>query len=99
MPFEPGHRRLGGRAKGTPNKASVARQAQVEASGQTPLEFMLTMMRDESASREDRKWAAEHAAPYVHPRLASTTTSNEGVPDWRAWLLSLGDPDRRTPES
>lgn len=36
-----------------------------------PLDYMLSKLRDENASDEDRKWAAEKAAPYVHPRLAS----------------------------
>ena len=36
----------------------------------TPLDYMLAVLRDEEASTEDRKWAAQHAAPYVHPRLA-----------------------------
>jgi hypothetical protein len=41
---KPGERR-GGRQKGTPNKASAARQAEVAASGVTPLEVMLDNMR------------------------------------------------------
>ena len=65
----PGERR-GGRRKGTPNKATAAREAEVEASGLTPLGFMLDILRDKEASMEDRKWAAQHAAVYVHPRLA-----------------------------
>ncbi len=65
----PGERR-GGRQKGTPNKATAAREAEVEASGLTPLAYMLAVLRDENASTEDRKWAAQHAAVYVHPRLA-----------------------------
>jgi hypothetical protein len=41
---KPGERR-GGRQKGTPNKASAARQAEVAATGVTPLEVMLDNMR------------------------------------------------------
>src|SRR2546430_10630443 len=41
---KPGERR-GGRKRGTPNKASAARQAEVAASGVTPLEVMLDNMR------------------------------------------------------
>ena len=42
----------GGRRRGTPNKATAARQAQVAASGKTPLEVMLSNMRfaDEQAA-------------------------------------------------
>src|SRR2546429_9368212 len=40
-----GHRENAGRKKGAPNKASAARQAEVAASGVTPLEVMLRNMR------------------------------------------------------
>ena len=38
-------KKTGGRQAGTPNKASAARQAEVAASGVTPLEVMLANMR------------------------------------------------------
>jgi len=41
---KPGEHR-GGRRKGTPNKATAARQVQVAASGKTPLDVMLDNMR------------------------------------------------------
>jgi hypothetical protein len=37
----------------------------------TPLDYMISVMRDESASRAERMEAAGKAAPYVHPRLAA----------------------------
>lgn len=61
-----------GRPKGVKNKVTLYREAEVKASGLTPLDFMLNKLRDENASDEDRKWAAQNAAPYVHPKLAST---------------------------
>ena len=39
--------------------------------GLTPLEYMLDVLRDESADTKDRMWAAEKAAPYIHPKLAN----------------------------
>jgi hypothetical protein len=39
--------------------------------GITPLEFMLQVMRDESAERSERLDMAKAAAPYVHPRLSA----------------------------
>ncbi len=36
-----------------------------------PLDFMLALLRDETASLADRKWAAERAAPYCHPRATA----------------------------
>ncbi len=58
-----------GRRKGSPNKATARREAEIAASGLTPLEYMLQVLRDEDSKDEDRKWAATTAAPYVHPRL------------------------------
>lgn len=66
-----GKRQGAGRKAGTPNKANAERQAEVAASGLTPLDYMLTMLRDENAAAADRMWAAEKAAPYVHPKLAA----------------------------
>ena len=66
-----GHRPGAGRPKGSPNKATQERQAEIAASGLTPLDFMLQVLRAPESSMEDRKWAAERAAPYVHPRLSA----------------------------
>ena len=71
MGFQPGQSgNPNGRPKGSRNKATAKREAEIEASGLTPLSFMLAVLRDETASREERMWAAKAAAPYVHPRLA-----------------------------
>ncbi len=71
MGFKPGQSgNPNGRPRGTPNKATAEREAEIEASGLTPLQHMLNILRDETASKQDRMWAAEKAAPYVHPRLA-----------------------------
>lgn len=67
---KPGERR-GGRQKGTPNKATAAREAAVKASGLTPLEYMLKIMRNRKLPRDVRLDAARSAAPYVHPKRAS----------------------------
>lgn len=64
-----------GRPKGVPNKATAERQAQVAESGLTPLDYMLSVLRDEKADGDDRKWAAQNAAPYVHPRLSNIEAS------------------------
>jgi hypothetical protein len=45
MAHQKGAPKTGGRCKGTPNKATTERQAQVAASGKTPLEVMLDNMR------------------------------------------------------
>lgn len=66
-----GKRPGAGRKKGIPNRASAAREAAITASGLTPLEYMLSTMRDESKPLALRLDMAKAAAPYVHPRLAS----------------------------
>jgi hypothetical protein len=63
--------KTGGRAKGTPNKASAAKAEAVAASGLTPLDYMLSIMRDEENPKDMRLDAANKAAPFVHPKLAA----------------------------
>jgi hypothetical protein len=66
---KPGERR-GGRRKGTPNKATAAKEAAIAASGLTPLDFMLNALRDEENDFATRFEAAKSAAPYCHPKRA-----------------------------
>ena len=77
---EPGERR-GGRKKGTPNKATAAREAAITASGLTPLDYLLTVMRDETADRHTRVDAAKAAAPFVHPRMGQADPNKTVDPD------------------
>lgn len=74
---KPGERR-GGRRKGTPNKATAAKAAAIEASGLTPLDYLLSVMRDEDGEPSQRIDAAKAAAPYVHPRLSTVEAKIEG---------------------
>ena len=62
-------KKTGGRKKGVPNKATLARQEAVAASGLTPLDFLLDTMRDEGQELGTRLDAAKAAAQYVHPKL------------------------------
>ena len=70
-----GRREGAGRPAGAVTKRSRAAAEKAAKSGLTPLEYMLSVLRDENADSKDRMWAAEKAAPYVHPRLASTELS------------------------
>lgn len=63
--------RRGGRKPGTPNRRTAEAVAKAEASGLMPLDYMLSVLRDETQPQEARFAAAEKAAPYLHPRLAS----------------------------
>jgi hypothetical protein len=63
--------KTGGRTKGTPNKATAAKAAAIAASGLTPLDYLLSVLRDEANPPAMRIDAAKSAAPYVHPKLSS----------------------------
>lgn len=60
-----------GRKAGVPNKRTAEKTAQIEASGLTPLDYLLSIMRDDLLDREARVDAAKAAAPYVHAKLAN----------------------------
>lgn len=66
-----GKRPGAGRKPGAANKATAKQREEVKASGLTPLDYLLSIMRDEIAPRQERVDAAHKAAPYVHPKLAS----------------------------
>ncbi len=70
--------KTGGRQKGVTNKATAAKIAEVEASGLTPLDYMLTRLRDENLDHEIRMDAAKAAAPYCHARLAAVDANVNG---------------------
>lgn len=73
-----GKRPGAGRPKGSPNKSSAQREADVAASGLTPLDYMLSVMRNDAAPHAVRLDAGKAAAPYVHPRLNSIEHAGEG---------------------
>lgn len=79
-----GKREGAGRPMGAPNKATVEREAAIAESGLTPLEYMLSVLRDETQEAASRMEAAKAAAPYVHPRLNSTDLRAQvgGIEDW-----------------
>lgn len=62
----------GGRKAGTPNKLNAEKEAAIAASGLTPLDYMLSLLRDEGESKEVRVDVAKAAAPYCHARLQQT---------------------------
>jgi hypothetical protein len=63
--------KTGGRQKGSRNKASAAKVKAVAATGETPLDYMLRVMRDTGAEYDRRDEMAKAAAPYIHPKLAT----------------------------
>lgn len=90
-PKRGGPRPGSGRKKGTKNPATLQKEALLSevieraVDGEaTPLEVMLTIMRDPNTEPAMRFEAAKAAAPYVHPRLSqvdSTVTHKQDVTD------------------
>jgi len=63
-----------------PSRRAVAKGAgsrKTRAARLSPLDYMLQVLRDPEASPAERKWAAEKAAPYLHPRLQSIEHAGE----------------------
>ncbi len=74
---KPGERR-GGRQKGVPNKASAAKAEAIAASGLTPLDFLLGVMRNTEHELSTRIDAGKAVAPYIHPKLANIEVTGKG---------------------
>ena len=71
-----GYRPGAGRPPGALNKRTQDTVAQIEESGLTPLDYLLSVMRDTGKPDNERIDAAKAAAPFVHARLTVT----ENVP-------------------
>ncbi|SFJ54353.1 hypothetical protein SAMN05216304_109121 [Bosea sp. OK403] len=67
-----GAARTGRKAGATTRRAEAA---PVVEGGLTPLDYMLTMLRDESLEPKARFEIAKAAAPYVHAKLATVEHS------------------------
>ena len=67
-----------GRPRGRRSGKTSERLAAIEAAGITPLDYLLTTMRNEELEKAVRLDAAKAAAPYVHPKLANIDTTVKG---------------------
>lgn len=91
-------RKTGGRQKGVPNKASAAKAAEIEASGLTPLDYLLSILRDAGAEQNVRIDAAKAAAPYVHPRLSTVDLGNKDDKPFATEARWAESPSEATPD-
>lgn len=66
-----GKREGAGRKPGSATKRTREIADDAAAEGVTPLEYLLSVLRDERMTLESRFEAAKAAAPYVHPRLSA----------------------------
>lgn len=104
-----GKRQGAGRKRGIPNMRRRAKIVQdLVERGEDPLNYFLSIMKDQNESKERRDWAAAQAAPYCHPRLSaidqSTTFKGSPLTDLLEFIdgrtASLGDaegPDGEPP--
>ena len=77
-----GKRAGAGRKPGSATKRTREIADAAASSGETPLEYMLRVMRDPSVDHERRDRMAANAAPFVHARLApvAPTTTPDQLP-------------------
>ena len=73
-----GPRNGSGRKKGQATKLNEKAREVALASGITPLDYMLTILRDNDQPKELRFEAAKAAAPYVHAKLAAVEHTGKG---------------------
>lgn len=87
-----GKRQGAGRKAGAITRRTQEATAAILASGLTPLDYMLNVMRDENIAADRRDDMAKAAAPYVHPKLAAVEhTGKGGGPIQHAHQLSDED--------
>jgi hypothetical protein len=72
-----GAREGAGRPRGRRSRKTEQRLDAIESSGLTPLDYMLTILRDIAQDQAVRLDAAKSAAPYIHPKLATTTLKGD----------------------
>ena len=63
-------RRIGSKSK----KPWKGMQELAEKHNTSPLDYMLGVLNNPMSSPDKKLYAAEKAAPYIHPRLASSTS-------------------------
>ena len=72
-----GAREGAGRPKGAASRKDAEARAKALESGITPLEYLLSIMRDEGLPRNERIDCAKAAAPYVHAKYTTVALTGE----------------------
>ena len=73
-----GKRAGAGRPQGAVAKVSAEARKKAAAEGVTPLDYMLSVMRDSEADVKRRDAMAVAASPFLHPRLSNVEHKGEG---------------------
>lgn len=90
-----GKRDGAGRKAGVSNKSTTELRRAIAASGETPLDYMLRVMRDENQEADRRDDMAKAVAPYVHAKLAAIEhTGADGGPLKVEVIKFSGDEDK-----
>lgn len=66
--FQPGHRKAGGRKKGTPNKRTVDAVGRLQELNCDPLAFLANTMNDPGQDMPFRLMAAKELCGYMYPK-------------------------------
>lgn len=72
-----GKRPGAGRKPGSKTKKTMDIAMAAAAAGETPLEYLLNVMRDPTVDDDRRMDAAKSAAPYCHARLNAVAVNGE----------------------
>jgi len=87
-------RKTGGRRKGTRNHATSEARAAAEATGILPLDYMLSVMRDDKAEPKRRDAMAMAAAPYVHPKVSPVEAKPPAAAEQQCIRVEFVQPPR-----
>lgn len=85
-----GFRKGSGRKAGSTNRFSKALLERVQEEGIMPVDYLLSVMRNETEDTRVRIDAAKAAAPYVHHKLSAVTVDlSAPEQSHEEWLMSL----------
>ena len=79
---------LNGRPRGSLNKFAMENAQRIAESGELPVDYLVSVYRDDEADAKLRVDAARAAAPYLHPRLATSEVD----------IVSTAEPEHMTDE-
>lgn len=84
-----------GRKPGVPNRATAAKAAEIAETGETPLDYMLRIMRDPSVDHDRRDKMSVAAGPYVHAKLAAMEVTGKDGGPLQVNIVRFSDADDR----
>lgn len=80
MPFEPGHKKIGGRKPGTPNKATLPIAELCAFHNCSPIEILIKMAND-NKDKNYQFQAARELASYLYPKRKALEVTITDIPD------------------